>query len=258
MYQGLSTNLPKEIMGFPDFSIPEKINERSYIPSEDMLKFLNLYAETFEVNKHIKYEHHVIRIRPIKESQWEVIVMDLPQNRLETIIYDSVFICNGHYHTPAFPNYPGYKTFKGKQVHSHDYRSSSPYKNETVLVIGAGPSGMDVAYEVSKVAERVTLSHHLKSPPKTVFPENVTLKPDVTCLTERGANFADGSFESFSVILYCTGYEYTFPFLSVDCGIAVDDNYVTPLYKHCINISYPTMAFIGIDSNTLHIFKKEF
>lgn len=249
MYQGLHTNLPKEIMGFPDFDIPEKINEKSYIPSNDMLKFLNLYAETFEVNKHIKYEHYVIRIRPIEESKWEIIVKDLPNDRLETVIYDSVFVCNGHYHTPAYPNYPGYKIFEAKQIHSHDYRSSDPYKDETVLVIGAGPSGMDMAYEVSKVAKRVTLSHHLKEPPKTIFPENVTQKPDVESLTKDGAHFIDGSFETFSIILYCTGYQYTFPFLSVDCGIAVDDNFVNPLYKHCININYPTMVFIGKNYN---------
>lgn len=245
MYKGLHTNLPKEIMGYPDFPIPENINEKSYIPSGDMLKFLQLYAETFEVNKCIKYEHYVLRIRPINESQWEIIVKDLPNDRVETNIFDSVFICNGHYHTPAYPNYPGHDIFEGKQVHSHDYRCSDPYKDENVLVIGAGPSGMDMAYEVSKVAKRVTLSHHLRSPPKTIFPSNVTQKPDVISLTETGANFADGSFEDFTTVLYCTGYQYTFPFISVDCGIAVDDNYVNPLYKHCININYPTMAFIG-------------
>lgn len=43
-----------------------------------------------------------------------------------------------------------------------------------------------------------------------------------------------------------TGYKYTFPFLSIDCGISVDDNYVQPLYKHCININRPTMALIGL------------
>lgn len=43
-----------------------------------------------------------------------------------------------------------------------------------------------------------------------------------------------------------SGYKYTFPFLSVDCGLSVDDNYVQPLYKHCININRPTMVLIGL------------
>lgn len=122
------------------------------------------------------------------------------------------------------------------------------YRNvgETVLVIGAGPSGMDLANEVSKVAERVSLSHHQNPKPKTVFAQNVDMRPDVERLTPNGAVFVDGTEQTYSTILYCTGYKYTFPFLSIDCGISVDDNYVQPLYKHCININHPTMALIGV------------
>lgn len=65
-----STNLPKEIMGFPDFPIPEQ--EKSYISAEDMLKFLDLYADEFRVKQHIKFQHYVIRVRPKGETQWEV------------------------------------------------------------------------------------------------------------------------------------------------------------------------------------------
>lgn len=113
-------------------------------------------------------------------------------------------------------------------------------------MIGAGPSGMDLANEISKVAERVTLSHHHNPEPKTVFKPNVDMRPDVQCLTENGARFVDGTEQSYSVVFYCTGYRYTFPFLSIDCGITAEDNYVTPLYKHCININHPTMALIGL------------
>lgn len=114
------------------------------------------------------------------------------------------------------------------------------------MVIGAGPSGMDLAYEISKHARRVTLSHRQNSQPKTIFPANVDMRPDVRALTETGATFADGTAQTYTVIFYCTGYKYTFPFLSIDCGISVEDNYVQPLYKHIINISYPTMALIGL------------
>ncbi|KAJ6633701.1 Flavin-containing monooxygenase FMO GS-OX3 [Pseudolycoriella hygida] len=244
MYKGLHTNLPKEIMGFPDFPIPKQ--EKSYIPAEDVLAFLNLYAEAFNVKEQIKFQHYVVRVRPKGERQWEVIVKDLPNNTIETEIFDAIFVCNGHYNTPSTPNYPGRNIFKGQQIHSHDYRCPDPFTGETVLVIGAGPSGMDLANEISKLAIRVTLSHHHKTDPLTKFPDNVNLKPDVKCLTENGVEFVDGSHQNYSVIFYCTGYKYTFPFLSVDCGLFVDDNCVQPLYKHCININRPTMALIGL------------
>lgn len=86
--------------------------------------------------------------------------------------------------------------------------------DERVLVIGAGPSGMDLAYEISKRAERVTLSHHHDPNPKTVFPSNVDQRPDIKRLTEDGAEFADGSTQTYSVIFYCTGMILSLPFPS--------------------------------------------
>lgn len=76
-----------------------------------------------------------------------------------------------------------------------------------MLVIGAGPSGMDLAYEISKKAKRVTLSHHHDPEPKTVFPSNVDQRPDIKTLTKSGAEFADGTHQTYTVIFYCTGNE---------------------------------------------------
>nr|XP_019537917.2 senecionine N-oxygenase-like [Aedes albopictus] len=245
MYQGLRTNLPKEVMGFPDFPIPEQ--KESYIPAEDILNFLKSYANRFDVTQHVRLEHHVVLV-DIADTpkKWKVLVKNLPQQKMETFFFDYVFVCNGHYHTPRLPNIRNLELFEGKQLHSHDYRTPDHFKDEKVLVVGAGPSGMDLALEISKTALHVTLSHHTKEPFKTVFPANLIQKPDIAELTQNGALFEDGSQEYFTVILYCTGYRYSFPFLSKNCGVVVEDNYVHPLYKHCININQPTMTFIGL------------
>lgn len=105
---------------------------------------------------------------------------------------------------------------------------------------------MDLANHISKTAQRIFLSHHLKEAPRTDFMQCVTQKPDVKRFTETGAIFKDDSVEEFSHVIYCTGYQYSFPFLSCDCGIYVHNNHVQPLFKHCINIKYPTMAIIGL------------
>jgi dimethylaniline monooxygenase (N-oxide forming) len=244
MYQGLYTNLPKEVMGYPDFQIPPQ--ERSYISSQDMLQFINSYAEKFDVRKLVKFEHHVVKVRPLSSSSWEVVVRNLPAKVEETFVFDAVMVCNGHYNTPTLPKYEGFDSFKGKHVHSHDFRNAELFRGAAVLVIGAGPSGIDLANEISKVAQQVTLSHHLREPPKTVFRHNVDQKPDVARITADGAIFNDGSSQNFSIIFYCTGYQYTFPFLSDDCGIKCEDNFVRPLYKHCLSIHRPSLGFIGL------------
>lgn len=55
---------------------------------------------------------------------------------------------------------------------------------------------------------------------------------------------------SADVLLFCTGYNYVFPFLDSSSGIKVDDNYISPLYKHMINVEHPSMSFVGIPKDT--------
>jgi len=105
---------------------------------------------------------------------------------------------------------------------------------------------MDLSNIISRSAERVTISHHLTDIGENIFFENVQQKPDVRELDENGAFFVDGSYEEFDTIFFCTGYKYAFPFLTVNSGIYVEDNYVQELYKQCINIRNPSMSLIGL------------
>ena len=56
----------------------------------------------------------------------------------------------------------------------------------------------------------------------------------------------DGSEIAVDTILFCTGYTYSFPFLSSECAVQVDRRRVTPLYKHLFHTKYPTLCFVGI------------
>lgn len=251
MYQGLHTNLPKEIMHYPDFPFPT--TSQSYLRAEDVLKYYQSYADTFNLRNYIKFEHHVLRVRPIAQNNgtsdeiWEVIVKDLKHDKFSTLHFDAVLVCNGHYNSPYIPDFQNTRNlFQGRQFHSHDYRNPDSFYNENILVIGAGPSARDVLLDLQKVAAKITWSHHLKDLPCTKFCDNVSQKSDVLKLTQDGAIFIDGSYQKFSVIFYCTGYQYTLPFLSIDCGLSAEDNFVNGLYKQCLSINHPSMAIIGL------------
>lgn len=64
-------------------------------------------------------------------------------------------ICNGHNASPVTPDIPGKDDFEGVQIHSHDYRIPEHFTNMNVLIIGSGPSGIDICSDVSKVANQV-------------------------------------------------------------------------------------------------------
>ncbi|XP_041783930.1 senecionine N-oxygenase-like [Anopheles merus] len=247
MYEGLKTNLPKEIMGFPGYEMPAQ--PASYVPWHEVLQFIRDYSAHYDVTRRIAFEHLVEEVRPASDETdgWSVTVRHLPSGLRTTERFDFVLVCNGHYHTPAIPTYPGGECFLGKQLHSHDYRKSDIFRDQLVLVIGAGPSGTDLTIETAKMAKTVYFSHHVPEKLKQLtFPPNVLQVPDVLRILPECVEFVDGSQHPVSVIFYCTGYRYSFPFLHPDCGVQVDDNWVRPLYKHVLNINHPTMAFIGL------------
>lgn len=99
----------------------------SFPSQEDILKYLHSFADHFDLNKHIKLNHLVIRILPIQNDKWEVIVKDLPNNKFITHIFDAVFVCNGHYYTPFIPDIDDLKTFNGQVIHSRDFRSADTF-----------------------------------------------------------------------------------------------------------------------------------
>lgn len=71
--------------------------------------------------------------------------------------FDSVIICIGNYSTPAIPRFQGIEKFEGKTVHSHDYRKVDPYLNKSVLIVGAGFSGIDIAKALAPLAKMVNV-----------------------------------------------------------------------------------------------------
>lgn len=51
----------------------------------------------------------------------------------------------------------------GTLMHSHDYRSAEPFADTSVVLLGAGLSGLDIAMELSDVNAKV-LNFFLSAP----------------------------------------------------------------------------------------------
>lgn len=88
--------------------------------------------------------HHVELIEPTVKAdrKWSVKVRDLQNDVVVTESFDAIMVCNGHYFEPRIPEIPGRDVFSGKQIHSHDYRVPEIFDGKTVVVLGAGPSGI--------------------------------------------------------------------------------------------------------------------
>ena len=73
---------------------------------------------------------------------------------------------------------------------------------------------------------------------------DITVKPTIQRLDGDTVHFADGSSEPIDVIVYCTGYKITFPFLD-ESVIAPADNEVS-LFHRVVAPAHPGLYFIGL------------
>jgi cation diffusion facilitator CzcD-associated flavoprotein CzcO len=79
-----------------------------------------------------------------------------------------VIVALGHEQSPFVPDWPGRDSFEGALLHSSHYRNPGPFKDQTVLVVGPGSSGMEIAHELAEGgAARVWLA--VRTPPNIVL-----------------------------------------------------------------------------------------
>lgn len=59
--------------------------------------------------------------------------------------------------------------------------------------------------------------------------------------------FQDGSSISANVLMFCTGYNFKYPFLdAAQLGLEIQDHLVSPLYDFLMPPAFPSLFFIGI------------
>lgn len=249
MYKNLRTNLPKEVMAFPDY--PFEASLPSFVTHQQVRDYLESYAKEFDIMKYVKLETSVERVNPVKLSngttEWNVQVCKAGQPSINHHEYsvDAVIVCNGHYSVPLLPDDVCLDLFEGLVLHSHNYRHAETFSERTVLCLGAGASGQDIALDIAKKAKQVYLAHR-KNPLQSPLPSNVKQVRGLKEVKSKSVILEDGSELAVDSLLFCTGYKYTFPFLTPECNVKTFGERVTPLYKHLINTSHPSMCIIGV------------
>ncbi|XP_054814792.1 flavin-containing monooxygenase FMO GS-OX-like 4 isoform X2 [Prosopis cineraria] len=255
LYLSLRTNLPRPLMGFLDYPFPENRENgdpRTFPGHEEVLWFLNKFADDFGIGELIRFNREVLRIERVdaRNDKWVIQSKSRGGDSLFQDFFQAVVVCSGHFTEPRIAKIPGVEKWSGNQIHSHNYRVPEPFRDQSVVVIGFGPSAFDISRDIAKVAKEVhiaTRSTNVKAM-KLAYHDNIWQHTMVRCVSEDGMiMFEDGSSVSADVIFYCTGYKYHYPFLETNGIVTIDDNRVGPLYKHVFPPALaPWLSFIGI------------
>ncbi|CAG2117386.1 unnamed protein product, partial [Medioppia subpectinata] len=225
LYRNMRTNIPMEIMEFQDFA---SNCETSFV-------------------SHTRFNHQIISVSR-SENVWKIMVKNITTGEIREHIYDSVFVCNGKFSIPFIPkDIKGLHTFKGQVLHTHDYRVADGFEGEVVLVLGGGPSGVDISIEVSEVAKQVIFCHRNAEPFLNLSENIVQELSEIQEITETGVELKNGNQYKVNTILLATGYQSDLSFLDKSCAINVNNSgRVEGIYLHFINQTYPSMAIWAI------------
>ncbi|BGP13866.1 monooxygenase [Rhodosporidiobolus nylandii] len=238
MYSSLRTNVPTALMQYRGYPFPGSVplfcsheQVQSYLESfsQPLLPYIRFNTRLTRL-RYTAPEDGGAQLRWYAETQ-STLSEDAP---VEVEQFDAVMVCNGHYSQPYIPWTDGLDSFEGKITHARWYRDAKALEDKTVLVVGNSASGYDITRELaSSIYDRRQAGQHdlpricqaSRSPPALGIPfdspespeygKEVGLYPPIKKIEGKKIEFEDGrSVEDVDVILFATGYLFSFPFVS--------------------------------------------
>jgi cation diffusion facilitator CzcD-associated flavoprotein CzcO len=157
-YRSLHINTSRRVMAFKSLPMPESYPD--YPDHFQMAAYFDEVAERYNLKERIKFNTEVLSVEPVADSagEWDVTVKG-PDGE-STARYGAVIVANGHHWDPRWPEpaFPGAEEFAGEQLHAHEYREPDVLVGKRVLVLGIGNSGVDIAVESSRIADKTFVS----------------------------------------------------------------------------------------------------
>jgi dimethylaniline monooxygenase (N-oxide forming) len=144
-YPSLRTNTSKQKTAFSDLPFEDALPDHPF--RDDVLAYLERYADVTGVRSRIRFEQAVTAVRPAAGG-WTV----------DGERFDAVVVATGLFTRPVEPALDGRDRFRGTVLHSRDYGDPAPFTGKNVVVAGAGSSGADIAVELAAVARSVSIA----------------------------------------------------------------------------------------------------
>ncbi|PON77846.1 Flavin monooxygenase FMO [Trema orientale] len=173
----------KESYQFSDFPWPPSVNEVMYPSHNQVLEYIQSYAQHFDLLPYIKFNSKVLDLDYVNgesheemeawdlwggtgepfnsNGKWHIMVQNTKSSSREIFQFEFVILCIGRFsevpNIPEFPPNQGPEVFNGKVLHSMDYSAMDDegakelVRRKRIIVIGSMKSAVDIAAECSNV-----------------------------------------------------------------------------------------------------------
>jgi len=120
-----------------------------YPSREQVIEYFELYARYFELAPHFNEE--VRTVRPCNPGWMTTTTAGVYHSR-------QVVVATGYNAVPYLPQWRGQERFRGRILHSSEYRSGESFRGQSVLVVGLGNSGAEIAIDLHEHGARVAMA----------------------------------------------------------------------------------------------------
>ncbi|OMP03438.1 Pyridine nucleotide-disulfide oxidoreductase, class-II [Corchorus capsularis] len=154
-YDRLRLHLPKQFCELPFLPFPS--NFPTYPTKEQFVAYLESYKDHFGLDP--VFNQTVVNAEfDRKYGFWKVKTLGLKQQE-ETTEYVSkwLIVATGENAEEVVPEIDGMDDFGGPIVHTSSYKSGGMFRDNAVLVVGCGNSGMEVCLDLCNYNARPTL-----------------------------------------------------------------------------------------------------
>jgi putative flavoprotein involved in K+ transport len=158
-YDRLHLHTVRWLSHLPGYRIPRRYGK--WVARDDVVRYLESYSAYHRLDVCLNTEVTSI---DRADDRW---VVRSPQGDVDARY---VVVATGHNHTPVMPSWPGADEFPGELLHASDYRNATGYAGKSVLVVGSGNTGAEIAVDaVESGAREVAIA--VRTPPHIVLRE---------------------------------------------------------------------------------------
>ncbi|KIH88119.1 hypothetical protein SPBR_06553 [Sporothrix brasiliensis 5110] len=285
VHDGLHSNLPPQTMSFTQEPIPAVVSEHAraqygaHAPFRHREVIRRWVEGIFAAGDHrplVSLGTYVERAEK-RGAEWVLTLRaeTVPSNKRSTSkpkpveavntwwheTFDAVVVASGHYSLPYLPPIAGLaeydEAFPGRIRHSKHFRNADDFAHKRVIVVGGSVSAFDALHAIRRVAQHPVVASLRQPLAAFGWPafthRHVDIRPPIVQFhADTGRiDFADGSsVQEVDVVLFATGYDFSFTFLAEAGGAAVDvavkNRRIQGLYQHVFCRADPCLAFVGM------------
>ena len=136
-YDRLRLHTIRRFSALPFSALPR--SEPRYVSKDAFAEYLREYTRQEQLD--VRVDQAVERVTR-SNGEWSFLAGG-KEHRARTVV-----IATGRHNEPRFPDWPGRDEFRGRLLHSVDYRSGREFEAARVLVVGIGNTGAEVAADL--------------------------------------------------------------------------------------------------------------